>query len=149
MQWQKFQFPTGWNSTLANQAGMSEEAFQFPTGWNSTSWNKQYPGFFKMFQFPTGWNSTKFSQERKPTPSVSIPNGMEFYSIRHNLARRQRPVSIPNGMEFYARHRYERAFWKSFNSQRDGILLSSSLNLKVLPKVSIPNGMKFYMDGGV
>ena len=59
MQWQKFQFPTGWNSTLANQAGMSEEAFQFPTGWNSTSWNKQYPGFFKMFQFPTGWNSTK------------------------------------------------------------------------------------------
>ena len=33
----EFQFPTGWNSTLAKERGLTIiDAFQFPTGWNST-----------------------------------------------------------------------------------------------------------------
>ena len=37
MQWQKFQFPTGWNSTLGIwRDGADAFVFQFPTGWNST-----------------------------------------------------------------------------------------------------------------
>ena len=38
---------------------------------------------FKLFQFPTGWNSTlRFLAPIIARGLVSIPNGMEFYSIR-------------------------------------------------------------------
>ncbi len=32
----RFQFPTGWNSTLSLISILSRFRFQFPTGWNST-----------------------------------------------------------------------------------------------------------------
>ena len=76
----RFQFPTGWNSTLCPICQWKRSSrFQFPTGWNSTflgssykvglcCFNSQRDGIllieaFKdvymiLFQFPTGWNST-------------------------------------------------------------------------------------------
>ena len=57
--------------------------------------------YMDQFQFPTGWNSTQGITSEAAQKWVSIPNGMEFYSL---------PPPI----------------WKvctnSFNSQRDGIL---------------------------
>ena len=55
-----------------------------------TSFNSQRDGILLVailsggavlrFQFPTGWNSTKLTQSKFfKNPSVSIPNGMEFY----------------------------------------------------------------------
>ena len=123
-----FQFPTGWNSTFiiyickrlftvsipngmefyhATAKFLSRSAgFQFPTGWNSTSEAGSGIKSLCSFQFPTGWNSTKSSRHFSVwSHSVSIPNGMEFYS--------NTGVSSVTG--------------KGFNSQRDGILLFSYL----------------------
>ena len=57
--------------------------------------------------------------------SVSIPNGMEFYSLLSILVCMLLRVSIPNGMEFYQTLLY------LFISRID---------------VSIPNGMEFYNE---
>ena len=77
----KFQFPTGWNSTrpcekrpprwqaVSIPNGMEfyrfnrkfnprYRAFQFPTGWNSTPYSNLTAWLVMKFQFPTGWNST-------------------------------------------------------------------------------------------
>ena len=53
---------------------------------------------------------------------VSIPNGMEFYAIWIGRILIQSVVSIPNRMEFYANNSYDDADKIGFNSQRDGIL---------------------------
>ena len=119
-----FQFPTGWNSTqifnffsLSIKSFNSQrdgilpgrgdrflrhyERFQFPTGWNSTIAMMIDPEKFNVFQFPTGWNST----------------------YKPSAYRQAYKVSIPNGMEFYTMSRLALLIWKgSFNSQRDGIL---------------------------
>ena len=105
-----FQFPTGWNSTLLARLflciciGFNSQRdgillweisnfrpghvlFQFPTGWNSTfvdlrrSWNSL------LFQFPTGWNSTRNDFLRYTRLNVSIPNGMEFYTLHSPIPR--------------------------------------------------------------
>ena len=143
----EFQFPTGWNSTRSyRDCNVFSYGFQFPTGWNSTSkyapcifrrasFNSQRDGILReieltapllwssfnsqrdgilhrwrrclldklLFQFPTGWNSTRFWFLLPQIPRhVSIPNGMEFYPLSPLLAF---------------------AYFASFNSQRDGILL--------------------------
>ena len=54
--------------------------FQFPTGWNSTLIKAEYK-IKTVFQFPTGWNSTKKPWNLVECNPVSIPNGMEFYSL--------------------------------------------------------------------
>ena len=42
------------------------------------------------------------SRAKKPAADkVSIPNGMEFYSVGARIYAKNRKVSIPNGMEFY------------------------------------------------
>ena len=118
----RFQFPTGWNSTIGQKTrarksivsipnGMEfypieqvsftlGHTFQFPTGWNSTFYAILALSFFAMFQFPTGWNSTQLY--------------IHFVKKEH--------VSIPNGMEFYYTKLYLNYYPKCFNSQRDGIL---------------------------
>ena len=54
-------------------------------------------------------------------------------------------VSIPNGMEFYGEYFDSTPVYvSSFNSQRDGILLSPIFLLIINFVVSIPNGMEFY-----
>ena len=165
----RFQFPTGWNST--------EVLYYYPEC-NVVCFNSQRDGillfyiggniFLSRFQFPTGWNSTRFWYiVGLLNNTVSIPNGMEFYSFlcsyrasiicfnsqRDGILRCLRwwkgwiwIVSIPNGMEFYAVARFRQLllyvvsipngmefyslrlclvweFSRSFNSQRDGILL--------------------------
>ena len=97
---------------------------------------------------------------------VSIPNGMEFYTLAKTASLAvpmfQFPtgwnstkellkfgvkidVSIPNGMEFYLNSTILSERSKCFNSQRDGIL-QLSFQRRVYWKgwVSIPNGMEFY-----
>ena len=100
--------------------------FQFPTGWNSTL-QKCFDSTCKsQFQFPTGWNSTRIMQIGMHQQVVSIPNGMEFYNLPN-----------PQACKSY----------DSFNSQRDGILLSlSRVCLRSISSVSIPNGMEFYVS---
>ena len=142
----------------------------------------------KGFQFPTGWNSTVAAGLSRTARYVSIPNGMEFYSMTADLAfviggsfnsqrdgilpncwwktQRERNVSIPNGMEFYSIWCWYIADDVCFNSQRDGILLYPNAQPDVNTKfqfptgwnstrrirssicscrVSIPNGMEFYV----
>ena len=80
------------------------KSFQFPTGWNSTDeieaekrmercFNSQRDGILRC---PKATNRARFA-------SVSIPNGMEFYSSIFAKFAISSLVSIPNGMEFYTR----------------------------------------------
>ena len=76
----RFQFPTGWNSTLVKTC----------PNFNIHCFNSQRDGIlqakgfevtqFSMFQFPTGWNSTSIRGHLPHFGYVSIPNGMEFYA---------------------------------------------------------------------
>ena len=77
-----FQFPTGWNSTLALRlCALSRLLFQFPTGWNSTLMRDL--GTFQDL----GFNSQRDGILRSAAcklyrlARVSIPNGMEFYPL--------------------------------------------------------------------
>ena len=121
--------------------------FQFPTGWNSTfvdlrrSWNSL------LFQFPTGWNSTDTRNFVSVWTAVSIPNGMEFYSLYHSIINHHYAVSIPNGMEFYTTLTPQTSKKECFNSQRDGILRCCQIWKFYCCCVSIPNGMEFYKEG--
>ena len=56
-------------------------------------------------------------------------------------------ISIPNGMEFYTLRRYLWPHSQRFNSQRDGILplILIIFPFKIHIFVSIPNGMEFYL----
>ena len=143
---QRFQFPTGWNSTRRSSEGLGwkevsipngmefygifnepkiwpVEMFQFPTGWNSTRFFFIGTEHFLAFQFPTGWNSTDRSKTFHSQILVSIPNGMEFYIRLKSRLNFCPCVSIPNGMEFYNPF----LFW-----------------ILTIAAVSIPNGMEFY-----
>ncbi len=100
-----FQFPTGWNSTnipdlhklatlrfnsqldgillcLPICGGLILFAFQFPTGWNST-----FVNFYAFIYSPASFNSQRdgilriIDPQQERENSVSIPNGMEFYSV--------------------------------------------------------------------
>ena len=54
-------------------------------------------------------------------------------------------VSIPNGMEFYSKETLKSFEPElSFNSQRDGILPARLFSSSLTIEVSIPNGMEFY-----
>ena len=75
--------------------------FQFPTGWNSTI-GMNNGEMMVLFQFPMGWNSTGRDLDgERAWYIVSIPNGMEFYTIFQSMEYILLAVSIPNGMEFY------------------------------------------------
>ena len=69
---------------------------------------------------------------------------MEFYLYLPVQLVTSIKVSIPNGMEFYSIGYYIARGVTSFNSQRDGILLFFKFNLSKYDVVSIPNGMEFY-----
>ena len=62
----------------SDNIGMTQR-FQFPTGWNSTQNVLERAMLELKFQFPTGWNSTFIKTYSMPHKIVSIPNGMEFY----------------------------------------------------------------------
>ena len=144
MQWQKFQFPTGWNSTLFKPSFSLSSLVSIPNGME-----------FYIFGL-------------SPSPSfqiISIPNGMEFYWHAAKCAGVAYSVSIPNGMKFYKGRVMQIGVFTGFNSQRDEILPKTlktakattvfqfptgwnSTQIYILRRgklpVSIPNGMKFY-----
>ena len=144
-----------------------QEKFQFPTGWNSTGqrksetsirrgFNSQRDGILRWAIFGSTASLSRFNSQRdgilprrgaceRRSEIVSIPNGMEFYErSRGRSLLWSKPVSIPNGMEFYRGARFsllpcqlfqfptgwnstvwsgvKYALSKGFNSQRDGIL---------------------------
>ena len=141
----KFQFPTGWNSTEGLYDSIKDHlSFQFPTGWNSTlvekihqklfnRFNSQRDGIllirrphgalYKVFQFPTGWNSTVFFYSALRIWSFQSPTGWNSTGDNY-ISSDYYVVSIPNGMEFYTKTAWSALCFKSFNSQRDRILLS-------------------------
>ena len=140
-----FQFPTGWNSTIADEYRyLLKEQFQFPTGWNSTI--ETQSGIFDR----AGFNSQRdgilqrSNKENSMAHNVSIPNGMEFYALCKPPQSYRYPVSIPNGMEFYPNFNllffHQNGFqfptrWNSTQRRR----------LEIWDRrVSIPNGMEFY-----
>ena len=97
--------------------------FQFPTGWNSTGQQRAGVGDNTLFQFPTGWNSTQIYPKFYRYIEVSIPNGMEFYALEKPQNEKLKSVSIPNGMElYYIWYRLDRCD-VCFNSQQDRIPL--------------------------
>ena len=80
---------------------LKKQRFQFPTGWNSTLALAVILTSFEWFQFPTGWNSTQYE-------NYNFVNMKSFNSQRDGILPRIRVsflvaarVSIPNGMEFY------------------------------------------------
>ena len=138
-----FQFPTGWNSTVAVIAKIAQRIVSIPNGMEfyrapfayatlQLSFNSQRDGILRqeppkgetmnLFQFPTGWNSTLNAAKPQHYACVSIPNGMEFY--RHSVHisfsllcfNSQRDGILPPPRVVFASRRY------CFNSQRDGIL---------------------------
>ena len=119
-----FQFPMRWKSTWKEwlQVG-GLGGFQFPMGWNSTLLTQEFTPRIGKFQFPMGWNSTLVPCPTRSLSRVSIPNGMEFYTIRINnfWPPLSRFNSQWDGILLY----YHRVFLghpNSFNSQWDGIL---------------------------
>ena len=123
-----FQFPMGWNSTVSlSSVRIQTPSFQFPMGWNSTNFcsisflfpicfNSQWDGILHrkfnsrgrtMKSFNSQWDGILLICDKSPClrrKIVSIPNGMEFYSIQRIVGAPPCLVSIPNGMEFYAMH---------------------------------------------
>ena len=54
-----FQFPTGWNSTSADNTGVYKyDSFNSQRDGILLSWKDAISGIATAFQFPTGWNST-------------------------------------------------------------------------------------------
>ena len=131
MQWHKFQFPTGWNSTFTRVwifywCG----AFQFPTRWNSTPQGTKVVGSYSRFQFPTGWNSTP--------PKTAI---MQIFSL----------VSIPNGMKFYPFSSVSPVHLvDSFNSQRMEFYEDKSSGTGLIQKkFQFPTGWTLHFSSGL
>ena len=141
-----FQFPTGWNSTIATAT----------TPWQPSCFNSQRDGILQWDDW--AWLLAEI---------VSIPNGMEFYRSR-SLMRACPLLCFNSQRDGILRDGYSAAGVtnSSFNSQRDGILLAfvfgsyathyrfnsqrDGILLKIQSRfgftvrVSIPNGMEFY-----
>ena len=119
----KFQFPTGWNSTIHGSGWIWPPMVSIPNGMEF--YKRAFTGLGALKSFNSQRDGILRSKKR--------------------LRRRELGVSIPNGMEFY---RYAIQICisklKSFNSQRDGILLIFLIVSIRIGLVSIPNGMEFY-----
>jgi len=143
---QTFQFPTGWNSTFSRLIFELAVEVSIPNGMEfyrkprskryrePKRFNSQRDGILLCDTKPKEKTKESFNSQRDgillyhcaaPNPLfvVSIPNGMEFYSIL------SRGLKCP---------------WGSFNSQRDGILPQNCGDGRLRTLVSIPNGMEFY-----
>ena len=164
---QRFQFPTGWNSTRRSSEGLGwkevsipngmefygifnepkiwpVEMFQFPTGWNSTRFFFIGTEHFLAFQFPTGWNSTDRSKTFHSQILVSIPNGMEFYRSSIKELSVFSTFQFPTGWNSTficpcsSSLRSKFQFPTGWNSTASATTSPEGL------RVSIPNGMEFY-----
>ena len=164
---EKFQFPTGWNST-SKKYNENFRIFRFnsqrdgillktapPLKTATNSFNSQRDGILLkpvhnlvfvllLFQFPTGWNSTVDGIVEHCQYTFQFPTGWNSTGYRCSCPRSLQMVSIPNGMEFYGKECKLGDSKRSFNSQRDGILQRYKLFRYPKALVSIPNGMEFY-----
>ena len=141
MQWQKFQFPTGWNSTPCEKRPPRWQAVSIPNGMEfyfrssknrrlADSFNSQRDGILRTTFCDSTWNFVSFNSQRDGIllfwPKVFIQNSF---------------VSIPNGMEFYENDTYTFSnSSKSFNSQRDGILHFLSRDMSAIYEFQFPTG---------
>ena len=101
---------------------------------------------YAEFQFPTGWNSIVSLRWAVKWILVSIPNGMEFYIIAPPHLATKEPFQFPTGWNSISGVDVFNVSDGGFNSQRDGILLSSWDWILPSDEVSIPNGMEFYRN---
>ena len=119
-----FQFPTGWNSTLAPLLNFALcFQFQFPTGWNST----MDSSFWKSI-------SASFNSQRDGILLSSISDS-DMDMIRFNS---QRDGILRYWSKYWAWASRQFQFPTGWNSTM------SDLSVETLIAVSIPNGMKFY-----
>ena len=136
----RFQFPTGWNSTLLVIDTRKRIQVSIPNGMEFYKYIFKTLDDLREFQFPTGWNSTKKRFFLLVHIYVSIPNGMEFYKSRLRSAFYLLRVSIPNGMEFYSSQQLPPDLLSGFNSQRDGILPNFSSTYYAEVAFQFPTG---------
>ena len=137
-------------------------SFQFPTGWNSTIAEFFYKAVDGSFQFPTGWNSTYIALKSMLTKYVSIPNGMEFYlyifvhepttngfnSQRDGILQKSDrqgglfdfEFQFPTGWNSTKNEVLSLRWSDGFNSQRDGILLIPEVMKKDITLFQFPTG---------
>ena len=143
----RFQFPTGWNSTKA----------EMPILYVNISFNSQRDG---ILQSPSFRNQTHHAK-------VSIPNGMEFYTIEATIKTAGVEFQFPTGWnstqlpkELWSWNAQEFQFPTGWNST----LIACDIRRRerrfqfptgwnstflfrwgrALLRVSIPNGMEFY-----
>ena len=122
MQWQKFQFPTRWNSTKPKRSKKQSKSVSVPNGMEIYTlvlvrvaplmgFNSQRDGILqrladlrqakRSFQFPTGWNSTNcLGVVISSAPMFQFPMGWNSTQALPSESYKYE-VSIPNGMEFY------------------------------------------------
>ncbi len=126
--------------------GSVSSRFQFPTGWNSTLVVCSFLLRFMAFQFPTGWNSTQRNKKTNGNNRVLIPNGMEFYF--RGLCPKKGIFGFNSQRDGILLSLVLKSSSPDicFNSQRDGILPRISNNSFLFLRVSIPNGMEFYRN---
>ena len=98
---EKFQFPTGWNSTMRKFLKIRSFTVSIPNGMEFylcpiCQWKRS-----SRFQFPTGWNSTRpsFRFDYRASSFNSQRDGI--LPNTDILPKNRLKVSIPNGMEFY------------------------------------------------
>ena len=124
----RFQFPTGWNSTVYRPGNENRKHQRF---------NSQRDGILQI-RFQRILNRSGFNSQRdgilpsyKPNASiavgVSIPNGMEFYFRYFILEKRAYMFQFPTGWNSTKNMRFQTELIARFNSQRDGILLGVGL----------------------
>ena len=134
---ERFQFPTGWNSTSYKKCMQSlQKIVSIPNGMEFYDRKLVIAAFDSEFQFPTGWNSTigphkeflpmgSFNSQRDGILLVlsamchhlhafQFPTGWNSTLLRAQKLVLQKYVSIPNGMEFYQSHRKQRLKAHSF-----------------------------------
>ena len=121
----KFQFPTGWNSTVSFKPLFSSSSLvSIPNGMKFYNSTRSRFGESTPFQFPTGWNSTETYR---------------WFASAFSRFNSQRDEILLIAVISYVR------FVSGFNSQRDEILLFCQIWRESKDNVSIPNGMKFYL----
>ena len=140
----RFQFPTGWNSTLSMLIASLPSAVSIPNGMEFYFSRYAHKHTQSSFQFPTGWNSTSryllvvaahfsFNSQRDGILLCAVLLPSQFVLFQ-----------FPTGWNSTVIWFCCALVLLSFNSQRDGILQNDKLLNRSAWGVSIPNGMEFY-----
>ena len=155
--------PNGMEFYLSIQKVVNQDSgFQFPTGWNSTLLIAYILSYPVVVSIPNGMEFYVDCLGFVFGQSVSIPNGMEFYNVFFcSRLRSQFRFQFPTGWNSTYERRQSRRMllfqfptgWNStyielcahkplgcFNSQRDGILRNSRIDLQNEKLFQFPTG---------